>query len=318
MENNKEKFLEYLESTNVSAGIAKSVMKLFDEEKLLACNSYLEFEQMIIDVQPTTKKFITTICYVLSKYYEWLKDNSIIEHDMSEVIKSVDRNIVWEKAKSDKLKKFISHDDLEDLLHDVGMFELNALHYQTLIRCIYEGIYSDKMEVFDNLTASSISGNIVMLNDGTETYKMKIPQKLADDLIELAGINEWEMNHRNGSIQTREIAGLYPDSVFKFEAKRLQVNNGTLRYNYYQRLRKIFKEYLDYKIVPRHLYISGMMYRISVRLKAEGYTVEDAFKHSNKDHRVTEIIQMELDRCHCRLGTNRFREIVMDYLEVFM
>ena len=203
------------------------------------------------------------------------------------------------------------------MYHDIGVYEeLNAFYFQTLFKCVYEGIYNDDMSVIKNLRSSDICNNIVTLHeDSGYSYDMEISSELSIDLKELGKVDTWERKNRHGVFQMK-IDGLHPDSCFKVE-KRKDFSEYSYRFSYYRILRKIAKEYLEYNLLPLQLYASGIMYRIRLNLEEQNINLEDAFEEHNRDRMVGKIIANELARCNYNIEVKGFRQLVKGHLEVF-
>lgn len=272
----------------------------------------VDLEKIILSMKPNSLRSITTICYVLGLYAKYLKDDRLYN-----MIQEIDRGGLWIKAKPNASKKFISHSKFEEVYNDISIYEdLNSFYHQTLFKCLYEGIYSDDMSVIKNLRASDINGNIITLRgDNGHSYDLEVSEEFAIDLKELSLIDTWERKNRYGLCKIK-IEGLYSDSCFKVE-NRKGSSEYAYRYTYYRILRKIAKEYLEYNLLPLQLYISGMMYRIGLRLKEHDISLEDAFADHNRDRLVGKIIIDELMRCNCNTEVRNFREIVKGHLDIF-
>lgn len=313
-----ENFIEKIKDddlSNTTIYTINCILNRFDDS-LLKCNNYFELENILIKSKPKSRKEITTMCYVLSKYVKYLENNNIISnHNLYRIIKSIDRSIIWEKSKVFSDGKFISKKMLDDIIHDIGIYELNGFYYQCLIKAIYEGIYDgESMSVLTHLRASCINDNIVTLylSDGKK-YNLEISKELSDNLIELSKIDLWERKGRY-NVYNRKIIGIYPDSCFKFD---ITSNLDNVHFSVYKKLRYIIKEYLDFKLSPLNIYISGIMQRIKISLYENNIDLEEAFSYNNRNFDVNSIIKKELDRSHYCVSVNRFRENVSDYIETF-
>ena len=272
----------------------------------------VDLEQIILSIHPNSPKAIITICYVMGLYAKYLDDDKLYH-----MIQDIDRNSLWLMAKPNAPKKFISHSSFEEVYHDVGVYEdLNSFYYQTLFRCLYEGIYTDDMSVIKNLRASDVNGNKVTLReDNGHSYDLIVSIELANNLRDLGSIDVWERKNRYGVCQIKT-TGLYFDSCFKVE-NRKDSSEYTYRYSYYRILRKIAKEYLEYNLLPLQIYISGMMYRIGLKLQEHDISLEEAFADQNRDRLVSKIISEELIRCNCDTEIRNFRQAVKGHLDVF-
>jgi len=69
--------------------------------------------------------------------------------------------------------------------------------------------------------------------------------------------------------------------------------------------------------LPLQLYVSGIMYRIRLRLEELGMTLEDAFAPNNKNRIVNKVISEELERSNCNTEVRNFREIVKGHIDIF-
>ena len=315
MMGNIEKFINSLESPN-TIKVVNSISSQWTDN--LPYYNIIQLEQLILDLKPSSPKAIITICYVLTLYAKWLEENDIIKDDsFYQMIQSIDKTALWKKAKPSAKKKFISHSQFKEVIHDIGLYEdFNALYYQSLFRCLYEGVYNDDMSVIKNLRGSDINGNMVTLKeDNGNSYKMEISSELAIDLKELSSIDIWERKNRYGVCKIKT-TGKHSDSCFKVE-NRKDESEYSYRFSYYAKLRKISKEYLEYNLLPLQLYISGIMYRIKLKLKENDIELSDAFSEQNRNRLVSSIISEELIRCNCDTEVRNFREMVKGHLDVF-
>lgn len=309
MNESMEQYISSIESPN-SQKVAKFVFKNIDND-IENC-SPIELEQIILNKKPSSQKEIITIIYILSSYAKWLNNDNLYQ-----VLQSMDKKILWKKAKPNAKKKFISHEQFKRVIHDIEMYEeYNPLYYTTLFQAIYEGIYNDDLSVIKNLRKSDIEDNIVTLNeDNGHTYKIKVSERLAKDLRQLADINIWERRNRF-SVCKVDMRGVYGDSVFKIE-NRSTASNESFRFTYYAKLRKIAKEYLEYSLLPLQLYASGVMHRIKDELNKNNVSLEDAFAQNSRNRTAHMIIEKELIRSNSSIEITNFRELVKSHLDSF-
>lgn len=308
--NDFEQFVETLKAPGTMK-VARS-MKALGEHDYSNCTSE-DLENIILSMQPNSPKAVITICYVLGSYAKYLQNDTLYL-----MVRELDRNSLWIKAKPNARKKYISNAVFEDVYNDIGVYEdYNGFYLQTLFRCLYEGIYNDDMSVVKNLRASDVNGNIVTLReDNGHSYKLEISTGLAEDLKELGELDTWERRNRYGTVKFA-IGGLYSDSCFKVENRNGSPQDSNYRYVYYRMLRKIFKDYLEYHVSPSQLYISGIMYRIILKLEEHNISLMEAFIKNSKNGIVTKIIADELVRCNHNITVGNFREMVKGHLEVF-
>ncbi len=267
-------------------------------------------ENAILNTNPKSTKSITTACNILKKYAEYLGNKNLLR-----IVNSIDRKELWIKAKPDELQKFISHKQLEWICHDISLREeLNALYYETLFMAIYEGIYSKDMSVLKNLRAKDIEDNKVTLNpDVRESYTLNISKELANNLRKLSKVTTWDQTARSGDIHL-SLVGDFEDTCFK-TVQRTNKNEPAF---YYRRIRKIASVYVEYPLRPYELFVSGLVYRISEELKANGITLQEAFSTHYRSPKVRNVFVNELSRCHYSNTVSNFREMIMNYLDVFL
>lgn len=313
---NIERFINSIESSN-SQKVAKYALK--DISDNIENYNLMELEKLILDRKPNSPKEIVTVCYVLGSYSKWLKEQNIVDNDnLYQLINSLDKKLLWKKCKPNAKKKFISEKDYQRVIKDIATYEeYNSLYYELLFSCIWNGIYNDDLSVVKNLRSSKIDDNgaITLEEDNGHTYKIKVPEKLASDLKLLANINTWQRPNRFG-ICNVEMRGVYNDSVFKVE-HRTTSSNGSYRFTYYSKLRKIAKEYLEHSLLPLQLYTSGIMHRIKAELKKNGISLEEAFADNSRNKMANLIISKELIRCNSSIEVGNFRELVKGHLDAF-
>ena len=317
MNENMERYIGSIESSN-SQKVIKHIFKRVDAEDIESYN-FMQMEQTILNASPNSPKEIITIIYVLSSYLKYLQEQSIIDNDNAyQILQSIDKKLLWKKAKPFSKKKFISHEQYQRVIKDIATYEeYNALYYELLFSCIWSGIYSDDLSVIKNLRKSDINddGTIILNEDNGHTYKFKVSEKLAKDLKQLASINTWQRRNRFG-ICNVEMRGLHSDSVFKIE-NRSTASNDSFRFTFYAKLRKIAKEYLEYSLLPLQLYASGIMYRIKIELEKNNISLEEAFANNSRNKTAHLIIEKELVRCNSGIEIGNFRELVKGHLDSF-
>ena len=313
-----QNYINSIESEN-SQKVAKHVFKRINTDDDIENYGVIQMEQLVLDAKPNSLKEITTIVYILSSYFKWLyKENIVDTDDAHQIVQSLDKKLLWDRAKPHAKKKFISFQQYEQITKDIATYEeYNALYFELIFSCIYNGIYSDDMSVLKNLRRSDIQedGVVTLREDNSHIYKIKIPEKLAQDLIQLSTINEWVRPNRFGLCYVKMI-GVYPDSVFKVES-RTSNSEDSYKFSYYSKLRKISKEYVGYPLLPLQLYASGIMHRIKVELEKNHISLEEAFAQNSRDKMVHLIIQKELTRSNSAIEIGNFRELVKSHLNVF-
>lgn len=311
-------YINSIESEN-SRRVAKYVFKKINIDDSIENYNMFQMEQLIIDAKPNSIKEITTIIYILSTYFKWLNENNIVDNDDAyQIVQSLNKNLLWDRAKPHAKKKFISHQQYERVIKDIATFEeYNSLYFELIFSCIYNGIYSDDMSVLKNLRRSDIQedGIVTLREDNSHIYKIRIPEKLAKDLIQLSMVNEWVRPNRYGICHVN-MKGVYSDSVFKVE-NRSSNSEEAYKFAYYAKLRKISKEYVGYSLLPLQLYASGIMHRIKTELEKNNITLEEAFTQNTRNKMAYLIIQKELTRSNSTIEISNLRELVKSHLDIF-
>ncbi len=313
-----DKVAEFIESIEVenTAKVVKFVMKNVKED--IENYGMFEMEEFILNLKPNSSKNIMTIVYVLSLYAKWLYDKGIVDNDdMYHIVNSLDKNLLWMKAKPNANKKFISYEEFNKITHEISLYEeYNSLYYESLFRSVYEGIYNDDLSVIKNLKKSDIDGNVITLHeDNGHSYKLKISDRLSKDLKELADVNVWERRNRFSVCQI-SMRGAHKGSVFKIEDRKTASSN-SYKFTYYSKLRKIVKEYLERPLIPLQLYASGIMHRVKVELNENNISLEEAFTKNSRNRMAHQIISKELIRCNSSIELGNFRELVKGHLDSF-
>ena len=319
MNNYMQEYIDSIESDN-SKKVAKHVFKRIDTSNLSIEDSNItQIEELILDASPNSMKDITTIIYILSSYLKYLQEQKIIKNDNTrQIVQSLDKKLLWKKCKPVAKKKFISHSQFERIVKDIATFEeYNALYFELLFSCIYYGIYNDDMSVLKNLRGRDIeeNGMVTLKEDNTHIYKIKIPERLAKDLKQLANIDKWVRPNRFGLCQV-DMRGLFHDSVFKVESRTTN-SEDSYKFSYYSKLRKISKDYVGHSLMPLQLYASGIMHRIKIELEKNSITMQEAFGDNSRNRIAYMIIEKELTRCNSGIELGNFRELVKGHLEDF-
>lgn len=317
MNNYVQEYIDSIESDN-SKKVTRHVFKRIDHINIENYN-VIQLEQLVLGAKPNSPKDIITIIYILSSYAKWLQEKRIVKNDnMYQMLQSLDKKLLWKKASPYAKKKFISYQQYERIIKDIATFEeYNALYFELLFSCIYNGIYNQDMSVLKNLRRSDIQedGMITLREDNSHVYKIKVSERLAKDLIQLSTIDEWIRPNRF-SLCHVEMKGSYSDSVFKVE-NRSTNSEDSYKFSYYSKLRKISKEYVGYSLLPLQLYASGMVHRIKVELDKNKISLDEAFSKNSRNRTAHMIIEKELVRCNSGIEISNFRELVKGHLDSF-
>lgn len=316
MNDNMQEFVDSVESKNTQK-VIRFVFKDIGDDNI---ENYgvMEMEQLILDKKPSSYKEIITIVYVLSSYFKYLQEQDVIKNDNAyQIVQSLDKKMLWKKAKPQAKKKFISFNEYKEIVKAIETYEEhNALYYSLLFQCVYEGIYNQDLSVLKNLRRNDIGeGVIILTEDNQHIYKIKVSEKLCNDLIKLSDVNVWYRNNRFG-ICSVPMRGVYPNSVFCIESRNTS-SDGSYKFTYYSKLRKISSEYIGHTISPLCLFVSGVMHRIKVELNKNEISLKEAFADNSRNRMAHLIISKELVRCNNNIEIGNFRELVKGHLESF-
>lgn len=316
MNDNMQEFVDSVESKNTQK-VIRFVFKDIGDDNI---ENYgvMEMEQLILDKKPSSYKEIITIVYVLSSYFKYLREQDVIKNDNAyQIVQSLDKKMLWKKAKPQAKKKFISFNEYKEIVKAIETYEEhNALYYSLLFQCVYEGIYNQDLSVLKNLRRNDIGeGVIILTEDNQHIYKIKVSEKLCNDLIKLSDVNVWYRNNRFG-ICSVPMRGVYPNSVFCIESRNTS-SDGSYKFTYYSKLRKISSEYIGHTISPLCLFVSGVMHRIKVELNKNEISLKEAFADNSRNRMAHLIISKELVRCNNNIEIGNFRELVKGHLESF-
>ena len=159
---NIERFINSIESSN-SQKVAKYALKNVNNN--IENYNLMELEQLILDRKPSSPKEIVTVCYILGSYSKWLKEQGIVDNDnLYQLVSSLDKKLLWKKCKPNAKKKFISEKDYQRVIKDIATYEeYNALYYELLFSCIWNGIYNDDLSVIKNLRTSNIDNDGIVI-----------------------------------------------------------------------------------------------------------------------------------------------------------
>lgn len=314
-----QEYIDSIESEN-SKKVARHIFKRLDiGDGSIENYNVIQMEQLILSAKPNSTKDIITTIYILSSYIKWLQEQGIVNNSNAyQILQSLDKKILWQKARPTARKKFINNEQFKQVIHDIEMYEeYNSLYYTTLFQAIYEGLYNEDLSVLKNLRSNDVGedGVVTLHEDNGHIYRIKVSERLAKDLKKLSTIDIWQRPNRF-SVCNVEMRGLYDDSCFKVE-NRNTASNDSYKFSYYARLRKIAKNYLEYPLLPLQLYASGIMFRIKTELEKNNITLKEAFGDNSRNRTAHMVIEKELIRSNSAIELTNFRELVKSHLDVF-
>lgn len=267
---------------------------------------------LLIKAKPVSDRVVSQYLTIITKYAYFINRKDVVS-----AVHRFDRGVFWATYKSNS-KKYISNADFETLCSRIQTEEeYNVLYYTCLVRSIYEGIYSDNLDVLIHLKREDINGNVVTLHtDEGETFDLEISEKLANDLIELSKVYIWEHSNRFGTLSRSPLEGEHVDSCFKMAA-RSSSDQKFARNRHQTAFRNIANKYIDYNIRPYDVYLSGIMHRIAINLRNEELDISEVFEKCSKNKRGFEIIQNELDRSKYKSTLQNFLITMRGRVDMF-
>jgi len=267
---------------------------------------------ILVEAKPVSDRVVSQYLTIITKYAYFINRKDVVS-----AVHRFDRGVFWATYKSNS-KKYISNADFEVLCSRIQTEEeYNVPYYTCLMRSIYEGIYSDNLDVLIHLKREDIHGNVVILHtDEGEIYDLVISEKLASDLIELSKVYIWEHSNRFGTTSRSPLEGEHVDSCFKMAA-RSSSDQKFARSRHQAAFRNIANKYIDYNIRPYDVYLSGIMHRIAINLHREGLDMSEVFEKCSKNKRGFEIIQNELNRSKYKSTLQNFLITMRGRVDMF-
>lgn len=304
--------------------ITKNQLNGIDD--LLTAIDYDSLETIFLNLKPDSVRSIGNYFSILSRYSKWCYEQGYVPTDnLSKMLEITDKSLLWQKCKANK-QKYFNHKTYLEIIDEIEKYEdFNSSQYITLFMSLYEGIYSKNLLALINLRTGDIKDGFAhFIVDSTER-KIKITSDLEERLYGLANCEVWYRKSVRGTISRIKIHGKYDDSIFKVE-RRIRRSNSvgenideSIQHILYRRLRKVNKEYLgDNSNIPLQIYLSGIMYRICEELKANDIPVSVAFDEKNRNSKVHNIIQNELDKSYYGITTSSFRYQMKEYIPLFL
>ena len=105
---NVDRFINSIESPNTEKVVKAAIINSKHDWNGIINYNLIQLENLILDSKPKSQKDITTICYVLSLYAKWLKNDGLVDNDnLYQMIQSMDRSVLWMKAKPKAAQKLV-------------------------------------------------------------------------------------------------------------------------------------------------------------------------------------------------------------------
>lgn len=272
-------------------------------------------QDTLVGMKPTNVRQASTMMSFLSAYGRACEKLEFVD-----LVSSIDRK---EIIQTNSKKKFISEEEFKDLLYNIEMTEeLNTYYGIAILDCIFQGIYSPKLTALKNLRVSDINGNEVTVKpdegDG-KPYKVKVTSDLVELLKDLAQKDTCQRRNPHGTFEI-PVEGIFSDSCFKIETR----DNGKepdYYATYYKRVNLLTGKYLDYKVKPNNLYLSGLMAKIIRRMRANGFSddkIRESFRFNHKAGYDIDIIQTTVMKSGFTKEMYLFRDSVKNNVDDFL
>jgi len=272
-----------------------------------------DLEELIINARPQNERELDRFVYSVELYARFNEDAELFNKT-----KTIDRTALWQRAKHNIPAKFLSHKDYLQLLEDMERLEEYNVDYKVLMmKSVYEGVYNDDLSVIKNLKASDINENILTLRpDNGEPYELSVSLKLANELKEFSKVQIFERKNSRCEF-TVPATGVSHDACFKFELRKDKTLEELFRFSVYRVLRDATKKYCGRSILPSQIYISGIVYRIKIKLQEKGLTMEDAFGDMRTHKAASDVVKAELARSHYDVTFHAFKHTVKSHYKIF-
>lgn len=256
-----------------------------------------ELIDLFIQIQPNGITEVRNLKGSTTKYAEFYGYN-----DFLKVAEQVEPLKVWEMYCTSGLKKqrFISKYAFEKLLMEIHSEKernteiLNSEYRVALLRCIYEGVWSDDWSVIINLRGQDVHGNVVTVRpDNREPFELTVSEELAVSLIKLSGSNSLERRNRSGMFPIPAY-GKYHDSCFKLENRKDE--DIDRKQCYWRAIKKVYEAVgFEPRIKPRQLYVSGLIEKVKNELEKNGIALEQVFVYRGRHKAGIEIVKRVMD-----------------------
>lgn len=298
----------------------------YSDIDLLEFTSMEQINDLLIKLKPNSKNLLLNYRYIFGGYIQWCSEKEYIHNEkLYQSIKNIDINKIWKIIKPQIPVKFINNIQYKQILDSIDKYEeLNSLYYLTFFQALYEGIYGRNFYEFSEIRASDINNNILTLRHEDNTItELEISEDLANNLIELSEISDWDKYYRHG-ICTFKLSGKYEDSCFK--TIMYQKNMDNIDYNenksrkefYYHRMRRIYTEHIGFKLSPKDIFHAGIINRIINEMQKNNLDVKQYLSSDKRNREVVNIFTNELKRVNCNLSPVYFKNQIINYIDIIL
>ena len=316
-------FEKYVHEKGIEEHKTKVIMRAFAKfnDKGIGSDDFLnmtteEICQSIKTIAPKTFLTLKDCFSFICVFVRWAEQNGYCKDKstlLSE-INDINKNDFFMSYNQNK--KFISKEEFDDALKTIEMMcEFNSLYYKTLLQAIYDGLYDARLIKISKLRKSDIISENEIMVDGVP---FEVSKSLITDMEELSKIDVWERKNRYGGVSTINLAGMHMDSIFRIETRVNMTDwEQSNRDFHYRKIRKLNKDgYLPFEMKIKDIYVSGLLDRITIKLKGAGIDPRKVFINKAYDSGANRIIEDELKRCGYELYTVReFKANIRPYFD---
>lgn len=248
--------------------------------------SLSELEDFIISVNPLNLQNIAYLLFIIRNNAKEKKIDKLVDLTIK-----IDNSELWKKCKEkNKTKKYFSYSDIEELLRQIKI-DAEFVNYEyciSLIKAVFEGVYSRKLTVLKNLYIKDIdteNNHVTLRFDKDDVPKeygntpivIPITNELTRMLVNQARLPIYRAN-RNGVFEVNpNNLQLSPNHVFKIERRKDNELTSAFISSYYSRIREIKNRYELRSFLVKDIYISGLMYKIKKEVEKEGVNLKSCF-----------------------------------------
>lgn len=327
MSNSQQAFLEYSEENNIKnrALIYTWMRKLsLPDDKTMCDMDAQDLAQIVIDSKPSSLQDVSSATLAIKEYIRWLgEQNKTIPRSLNQ-IEFLNKQMIYNASieKNGVEKKYISKSDLDSAIDKIYNSEVNYEYCVALVMAIYEGIYSDDMDVIRNLKRSDVGdGYVVLTNDDGYRWRFDVSEELTELLVKVSRITEFYIRTpRDDYRPEKEFVGWdgSEDACFKVPSRTVVADRKKSSAQSYRfRIRKM-DEYFGRHIKPKDIYISGIVNRINDKLAEHGITLNEAFAFRGMNRIAINIIKEELKRSGHEKNIAHLRSIIKGHLDEFV
>lgn len=328
MSESQKTFLEYSENNGIkNRAVIYTWMRKIDlpEDKIMCNMDVQDLAEIIIDARPCSLQDVSSATLAIKEYIRWLGEQYGIVPKSLEQIDLLDKQMIYNTSieRHGIEKKYISKADLDQAIDKIYNSEVNYEYCVALVMAIYEGIYSDSMDVIRNLKRSDVSnGSVMLTDDDGNRWSFDVSEELTTLLVKVSRITEFYIRTpRDDFRPEKEFVGWdgSEDACFKVPARTDSAadRKKSSAQSYRFRIRKM-DECFGRHVRPKDIYISGIVHRINEKLVENGMTLNEAFAYRSMNRAAIDIIKNELKRSGHEKSIAHLRSIIKGHLDEFI